>query len=100
MNGGHGWGKLSVVDDRSFEVLAAVLSGSHLITEDDVAVLLAEQGKDLGARDVALYLADYDQQAVVPVPTADGPERDEVVIDGTVAGRCFRTMRVQKVDVE
>ena len=83
--------------DPRFEVLAGVLAGSHLIGEDAVVSLLAEHAAALGASAVALYLADYDQRHLVPVPgPADGPS-PALPIEGTVAGRCYRTLDIQEV---
>jgi len=85
------------VTDPRFEVLAGVLAGSHLIGEDAVVSLLAEHAAALGASAVALYLADYDQRHLVPVPgPADGPS-PALPIEGTVAGRCYRTLDIQEV---
>ncbi len=82
------------------EVLAGMLGDSHFLTEDEVPGLLVEHGKALGARDVALYLVDYEQRVLVPVPMRRGVERQEVSIDATVAGRCFRSLSVQEVHAD
>jgi hypothetical protein len=39
-----------------------------------------------------LYLADYEQRVLVPVPVAGVPARGPQGIDSTLAGRCFRTV--------
>lgn len=80
--------------DRSAGFLAAILASAHLVVPDDVPALLVEHGKVLGARDVALYLVDYQQRLLVPVPNPDGPPREAVVIDATIAGRCYRGVEV------
>ncbi|MDQ4133182.1 MAG: SpoIIE family protein phosphatase, partial [Actinomycetota bacterium] len=56
---------------------------------------VCENAKGLGADDAALYLADYEQRVLVPVPNRNAPEREEVVIDTTLAGRCYRTLQIQ-----
>ena len=81
-------------------MVAAVLSDSHLSMEDDVPVLLARHAHRIGADDVALYLADYDQRTLVPIPAPGRPVRHEIDIDGTIAGWCFRTISVQTVSVD
>ena len=73
-----------------------LLEASHLAVPDDVPVLLVEHARGLGADDAALYLADYEQRVLVPVPVPDGPSREEVVIDTTLAGRCYRTLETQQ----
>lgn len=91
---------LSRVEDRSFDVFASLLTASHLITEDEVPLLLAGHARGLGVSDIGLYLADYDQRFLVPVPMPGGPDRSEAAIDGTLAGWCFRTLSVREVPHE
>ncbi|MDQ4070674.1 MAG: hypothetical protein M3203_14565 [Actinomycetota bacterium] len=57
--------------------------------------LVVQSAKGLGAEDAALYLVDYEQRLLVPVPNPNGPAREEVVIDATLAGRCCRTLEIQ-----
>ncbi len=88
------------VGDRGAQQLADLVQGSHLLVPDDVPSLVVEHGKGLGAEDAALYLVDYEQRVLVPVPNPEGPEREEVVIDTTLAGRCYRTLQVQTTSRE
>ncbi len=83
------------VRDRGAHQLTEVVQGSHLLVPDDVPNLLVEHAKGLGAEDAALYLVDYEQRVLVPVPNPNGPDREEVVIDATLAGRCYRTLELQ-----
>lgn len=62
--------------------------------------LLVNHARGLGAEDAALYLVDYEQRVLAPVPNPDGPEREEVVIDTTLAGRCYRTLEIQETTDE
>jgi hypothetical protein len=41
-----------------------------------------------------LYLADYEQATLVPLPGAGVPERQELAIEATMAGRAFRRVEV------
>ena len=84
-----------VVGDRGAHQLADMVQASHLLVPDDVPVLLVEHAKGVGAEDAALYLVDYEQRVLVPVPNPDGPDRDEVTIDATLAGRAYRTLDIQ-----
>src|SRR5919199_1227353 len=72
-----------------------LITASHLVVPDDVPVLLVRHARGLGARDAALYLVDYEQRVLVPVPNPSGPDREEVTIDATLAGRCYRTLEIQ-----
>ncbi|MGH9263453.1 MAG: PP2C family protein-serine/threonine phosphatase [Acidimicrobiales bacterium] len=83
------------VGERGAQQLIEVVRGAHLLVPDDVPGLLVEHAKGLGAEDAALYLVDYEQRVLVPVPNRDGPGREEVVIDTTLAGRCYRTLETQ-----
>ncbi|MDQ4070909.1 MAG: SpoIIE family protein phosphatase [Actinomycetota bacterium] len=83
------------VGDRGAHQLTEMVQGSHLLVPDDVPNLLVEHAKGLGAEDAALYLVDYEQLVLVPVPNPNGPDREEVLIDATLAGRCYRTLEIQ-----
>jgi hypothetical protein len=61
--------------------------------------LLAESGDPaharlLGARETVIYLADYEQATLVPLPGAGVPDRQELAIEATMAGRAFRRVEV------
>ena len=86
---------MSLRSDRPDEA-ARLVDASHLAVPDDVPALLAEFGGRMGAEDVALYLVDYEQRVLVPVPGTSGTERGEVAIDATLAGRCYRTLDIQQ----
>jgi hypothetical protein len=48
----------------------------------------------VGVRETVLYLADYEQATLLPLPGAGVPERQELSIEGTMAGRAFRRVQV------
>jgi serine phosphatase RsbU (regulator of sigma subunit) len=70
--------------------LGALLRASHLLAPDDLPSATAVEARRLGARDLVLYLADYEQTTLVPLPGEGVPERRELPIEGTMAGRAFR----------
>jgi serine phosphatase RsbU (regulator of sigma subunit) len=76
------------------EMLSGLLAAARLSVPDDVAELLAGKGRDLGADGVSIYLVDYDQRLLVPLPQTAGA-RDPLPIDSTLAGRCFRELELQ-----
>lgn len=80
--------------------LVDFVRASHLAVPDDVPALIVEHAKGVGADDAALYLVDYEQRVLVPVPNRDGEARDEVIIDATLAGRCYRTLDIQQTTGE
>ena len=78
------------------EISQNLIQASHLVVPDDVPALVAEAAGGLGASDAALYLVDYEQRILAPLPSPDGSEREEVVIDATLAGWCYRTLQIQQ----
>jgi serine phosphatase RsbU (regulator of sigma subunit) len=76
------------------EALRSLLHGSHLLAPDDLAATVAVQARMLGARETVLYLADYEQATLLPLPGTGVPERQELPIEGTMAGRAFRRVQV------
>jgi serine phosphatase RsbU (regulator of sigma subunit) len=84
-----------VTCDRGSDMLGALLGGAHLAVPDDLPTLLMEHGRRLEASETVLFLVDYDQRVLVPLRNPDGPARDELAIDGTVAGRSFRSLDIQ-----
>jgi hypothetical protein len=84
------------VRDRGAQGVTDLVQASHLAVPDDVPALLVEHARGLGAEDAALYLVDYEQRVLAPVPNSDGPDREEVLIDATLAGWCYRTLEIQQ----
>ena len=56
--------------------------------------LFQESAKHIGAHLAVLYVVDLDQRWLVPLPREDGKPADDLVIDGTLAGRSYRTLEV------
>lgn len=83
-------------DGDALRMLEGVLDASHLSTEDEVGAILVEHSRMIGVDDVVLYLADYDQRFLVPVPSPlrTGGRLD---IDATMAGWCFRNVSMRTV---
>jgi hypothetical protein len=74
--------------------LRSLLHASHLLAPDDLASTVAAHARSMGARETVLYLADYEQATLVPLPGAGVPERQELAIEATLAGRAFRRVEV------
>ena len=74
--------------------LRSLLRASHLLAPDDLASTVAAHARSMGARETVLYLADYEQATLVPLPGAGVPERQELAIEATMAGRAFRRVEV------
>lgn len=90
---GRGWQSRLVCDVR--EMSSGLLEAARLQVPDDVAGLLVEKGRVLGADGVTVFLVDHEQYLLVPVPESD-LEREPLRIDATLAGRCFRQTELQR----
>lgn len=99
----------TTIADRTLAALRVLLRSSHLAGPDDLPALVGSAGGELGAARAVLYLVDYDQVLLLPLPAggrvgaastsegevapavethdhdADGP----LVISSTLAGRAY-----------
>ncbi|MCU1675166.1 MAG: protein serine/threonine phosphatase [Frankiales bacterium] len=76
-----------------------LLEGSHLIAPDALPGLVARSAALLGAKHVHLYLADYEQRILSPLPAVAGElERDPVTVEGSLAGRAFQRVECVESD--
>ncbi len=76
---------------RAGMLYAEFLRRTHLSTPDAVAAIAAEEFERVDGRDCVLYLADYEEARLVPLPVPGRPERPSVSIEGSVAGRSYST---------
>jgi stage II sporulation SpoE-like protein len=82
--------------DPGVELLGHLLEASHDLAPDEIVAAVARAGQALDADDVAIYLVDYEQTLLVPLP--DGTDRTPLTIDTTLAGRAFAAIAVQEAD--
>jgi sigma-B regulation protein RsbU (phosphoserine phosphatase) len=76
-------------DDRRFlGALQTLLERVHLATSGQVPDVVAVAAAELGWTTV-LYVVDYEQRLLVPVPAAGAPADEIQAIDGTLPGRAF-----------
>jgi Stage II sporulation protein E (SpoIIE) len=85
----------SVGDNPSSEPVGDLLVDAQFAVPDDVPALLARHARRLGAADAAIFLVDYEQRVLTPLPEPGGPEREAVSVEGTLAGRAFTTLNPQ-----
>ncbi|MGY1615561.1 PP2C family protein-serine/threonine phosphatase [Geodermatophilus sp. SYSU D00691] len=76
------------------DAFRSLLHACHLLPPDDFAATVAAHAAELGAQEMVLYLADYGQATLLPLPGAGVPERQELSIEGTLAGQAFRRIEV------
>lgn len=73
--------------------LVRLLEGSHLATPDGIPAAVAVAAEELGWGAI-LYLSDYEQRLLVPVPAPGLPARETLGIDSSLAGLAFQRVRV------
>lgn len=77
------------LDARVGRMLQEVLRRTHLSAPAELGTIFAEEARTLGIESLVLYLVDYEQRRLVPVPASDAAGRDPLPVVGTVAGRAF-----------
>ena len=86
---------LHMATHPSPEPAGDLLTDAQFAVPDDVPGLLAKHAQRLGAVDAAIFLVDYEQKVLTPLPRPGGPERQAVAVEGTLAGRAFSTLTPQ-----
>jgi serine phosphatase RsbU (regulator of sigma subunit) len=84
------------MDDPGLRLLGQLLDASHDLAPDELVAAVTQAGQAVDADDVAIYLVDYEQTLLVPLP--DGTNRTPLEIDATLAGRAFAAIAVQEAD--
>ena len=75
-----------------------VLRRAHLSAPEDLGRVIAEEARRIGVDSLVIYVVDYEQRTLVPVPAPDAHEDGPLSIGGTVAGRAFANTAI--IDVE
>ena len=75
-----------------------VLRRSHLSAPEDLGQVIAEEARRIGVDALVIYLVDYEQRTLVPIPAPDAGNSDPLPISGTIAGRAFANTAI--LDVE
>ncbi len=83
---------------RAGSMLQEVLRRTHLSAAPALATVVAEEARALGADALVLYIVDYEQRSLVPVPGPGAAGREPLSVQGTVAGRAFASGSI--VDME
>lgn len=87
--------------DAAASVFLSVLAATHLSRPDDLADVLRDEARPLGVTELVLYLVDYEQEMLVPVPRRRVPvERPVLRIDGTLGGRAFAATSAQEAEAD
>ncbi|MET0789558.1 MAG: PP2C family protein-serine/threonine phosphatase [Cellulomonas sp.] len=79
---------------RPLAAMTTLLRQTHMAPPDLLPRAVAEAAAHLGAQ-ATVYLADYTQSVLVPMPPPDAGRPPDLTIDGTLAGRAYRMMVAQ-----
>jgi len=79
------------------EGLAEMVPAGRFAVPDDLPELFLRYARSMGASEACLYLADYEQRLLRPLPRPGASPVDGLVIDATLAGRCYRKLQVEQV---
>jgi hypothetical protein len=77
--------------ERMLELLVA---RSHELRSSDIPDLVEEAAAYLGAASALVYLVDHEQRWLIPFGPKGAPRGETLNIDGTLAGRAFRSGRL------
>jgi hypothetical protein len=97
---GSGGPASSVDEPRSSSERATddLLTQAHLLSAHQLPDLLAQYAGRLGVSDAIVYLADLQQNVLVPFVGPDGPGLNEnlppLAVDATLAGRAYQLVQV------
>jgi Stage II sporulation protein E (SpoIIE) len=75
-------------------MLERLLRRTHLSGAADLATIVAEEARAVGADGLVLYLVDYEQTTLVPVPAPDAEGREPLSVLGTLAGRAYTSTSI------
>jgi serine phosphatase RsbU (regulator of sigma subunit) len=65
---------------------------------DELPDLVAQAATHLGGIETYVYLSDYEQRMLTPLPVTKAPPRDPLAVDSSLAGRVFQ--RVEEHELE
>jgi hypothetical protein len=85
------------LDARIGVLLQEVLRRTHLSAPEDLAAIFAEEGRRVGIGSLVVYLVDYEQRLLVPVPAPDARASAPLPIQGTIAGHAFANVEILDV---
>jgi hypothetical protein len=87
-------------DASVVDMLNELLRRTYLSAPSDLGAVIAEQAQRIGAHDVALYLIDYEERTLVPLSDPRRGDRQPLSVEGTIAGRAFKTTSIHRSSSE
>ena len=89
---------LTDVPPSTVAMLEALLRRTHLSAPEQLASIVADEARAIGAERLVLYLVDFEQRHLVPIPAPDAEGREPLSIQGTVAGRAYTSASILRVE--
>ena len=89
---------LTDVSRSTVAMLEALLRRTHLSVPEQLAAIVAEEARAIGAERLVLHLVDFEQRHLVPIPAPDAEGREPLSIQGTVGGRAFTSSSILQVE--
>jgi len=86
--------------DAAAGALRSLLRASHLLSADRFAPVAAEHARAFGVEELVLYLLDYEQSRLLPLQGQGVADREELPVDGSLAGLAFRRVQVTRAATE
>jgi serine phosphatase RsbU (regulator of sigma subunit) len=78
------------------EAFRSLLHVAHHLRADQLGTVVADHARMLGARSAVVYLSDYEQHLLMPLPGDRVPVRIPQPIDSSIAGLTFRLVEVNR----
>ncbi len=88
------------LDARVGVMFQEVLRRTHLSAPEDLGRVVAEEVRRIGADSLVVYMVDYEQRTLVPVPAPDAVASEPLSIQGTVGGRAFASTAILDVSAQ
>ena len=79
----------------SFDPVGDLLAAAQFAVPDDLPRLLVNHARQVGVLDATMFLVDYEQRVLTPLPTPEAQKRQPVTVEGTLAGRAFSSLSPQ-----
>jgi hypothetical protein len=88
------------IDARAGRMFTEVLRRTHLAVPEAFGRIFSEAARTIGVTALIVYLVDYEQRTLVPVPSPDAEGAQPLSIRGTVAGRSFASTSILNAEAE
>src|SRR5215210_4889350 len=85
---------MTIGERRGSDLLDGLLRRTHLSAPSDLAAVVGEEARSIGAQDVTLHVIDYEQKQLVPLLGSGPGDAENLSVAGTVAGRAYSSTSI------